>query len=344
MKNKLVLSILIILLFISTWRAEAWFWYWAKGLLEYGNCKLLAEDHFIVENIDHLSLYNCYYLSGRYDSNEVFMIDLDQTTLRSKFWIMNINYKNQFKEIKKFRNKYVNVVAWGDGIHKIDWFKWSWKDNYNAVYSISNFSGDAEIKLLWEWYWICTKDKYIWYRMMRVRDTSKELREKVYWFLKKFDEEKTKELGVDQRYKLYQQILKKVDLTHKKSISEMYDDVFSIIKYDLGNKFLWLKYDKCLLYVWKMKSGFVKEETKSVKLETSKSSARVGERIYFHAVNSVWKISKYNWNFGNGRSSVFASEYLYYDVPWKYNVKLTIKFTDGSELTDTISITILPKE
>lgn len=232
------------LLFCAISTVYAWAGYWAQAKLEYDDCYTLGNKHFIVDDISHLKWYNCYYLGSYY--NEIFTIDLEDSTLLTKFGLRNINFNNSFQDISQYRNKYIKIIAWVSSTSGVDWFKWSWKDYTNAVYWLSD-TPDRKIELVNNAS-MCKRNHTAWFLWVVVNSIDINLKNKIKWFIERFDKMQSKILSIDERVHKYKHILKKVDLLHEKKISKTYQDVFSVIKLELWEKYVQLEYDKCLLY------------------------------------------------------------------------------------------------
>lgn len=90
------------------------------------------------------------------------------------------------------------------------------------------------------------------------------------------------------------------------------------------------------------KALILKETQSKVTIASSMRKAPVGQEIDFRSTDSTWQIKTYFWDFGDGNTSSDANPSHLYRQPWKYQVMLTVDFTNNNVLNDTLEIEITP--
>lgn len=84
----------------------------------------------------------------------------------------------------------------------------------------------------------------------------------------------------------------------------------------------------------------LKPKPQTVSISSSLKEAPVWQNISFFSNTSSSDISWYDWNFGDWGSSQEANPSHSYSSTWKYNVKLTIYFTNNNVLTAETEVVI----
>jgi PKD repeat protein len=84
----------------------------------------------------------------------------------------------------------------------------------------------------------------------------------------------------------------------------------------------------------------LKNKPQKAVITTSLKKAPLYQAIDFSAVESIWEVWSYLWDFRDGNISTEDSPSHFYNKPWKYKVKLEIEFTNKNILESEVEVEI----
>ncbi len=88
------------------------------------------------------------------------------------------------------------------------------------------------------------------------------------------------------------------------------------------------------------KSLVLKPQDFKAQISVSMKKAPINQEIDFLSTWSIWQITWYRWDFGDGSFSNDANPSHAYKIAWKYKVKLTLDFANNNVLSDEMEIEI----
>lgn len=88
------------------------------------------------------------------------------------------------------------------------------------------------------------------------------------------------------------------------------------------------------------KKVVLKPKAQKVKIKSSLLNAPIHQWIDFDSSESIWDITNYLWDFGDGNISTEANPTHSYSKAWTYKVKLTVDFRNRNVMEDQMEITI----